>query len=148
MAPPRTFKTAFLADVILRYRGPVIATTKADLFKLTSAVRSFLVHGEAQLAERWGEHGRQVVLDTSSVKVFLPGITDTTTLQAASTLCGLEALGEDVRGDPGDLAGQVIEPLRPAEQRLDHQRRPPVTDPGQRPASGDEPLSCSAMSGS
>jgi hypothetical protein len=28
------------------------------------------------------------VLDTSSVKVFLPGITDTTTLEAASTLCG------------------------------------------------------------
>jgi hypothetical protein len=28
------------------------------------------------------------VLDTSSVKVFLPGITDVTTLQAASTLCG------------------------------------------------------------
>jgi hypothetical protein len=25
MAPPRTFKTAFLADVILRYPGPVIA---------------------------------------------------------------------------------------------------------------------------
>ena len=47
-----------------------------------------LVHGEAQLAGRWGEHGRQVVLDTSSVKVFLPGITDVTTLQAASTLCG------------------------------------------------------------
>jgi len=47
-----------------------------------------VVHGEAQLAERWGEHGRQIVLDTSSVKVFLPGITDVTTLQAASTLCG------------------------------------------------------------
>ncbi len=47
-----------------------------------------VVHGEAQLAGRWGEHGRQVVLDTSSVKVFLPGITDTTTLQTASTLCG------------------------------------------------------------
>ena len=46
------------------------------------------MHGEAQLAERWGEHGRQIVLDTSSVKVFLPGITDTTTLQAAATLCG------------------------------------------------------------
>ena len=29
-----------------------------------------------------------MVLDTSSVKVFLPGITDVTTLQAASTLCG------------------------------------------------------------
>ena len=47
-----------------------------------------VVHGEAQLAGRWDDHGRQVVLDTSSVKVFLPGITDTTTLQAASTLCG------------------------------------------------------------
>jgi len=46
------------------------------------------VHGEAQLAGRWGDYGRQVVLDTSSVKVFLPGITDVTTLQAASTLCG------------------------------------------------------------
>jgi type IV secretion system protein VirD4 len=47
-----------------------------------------VVHGEAQLAERWGDHGRQIVLDTSSVKAFLPGITDTTTLQTASTLCG------------------------------------------------------------
>jgi type IV secretion system protein VirD4 len=47
-----------------------------------------VVHGEAQLADRWGDHGRQVVLDTSSVKVFLPGITDPTTLQTASTLCG------------------------------------------------------------
>jgi type IV secretion system protein VirD4 len=47
-----------------------------------------VVHGEAQLASRWEDHGRQVVLDTSSVKVFLPGITDVSTLQAASTLCG------------------------------------------------------------
>ena len=43
MAPPRTFKTAFLADVILRYPGPVIATsTKPDLYALTSAVRAQL----------------------------------------------------------------------------------------------------------
>jgi hypothetical protein len=47
-----------------------------------------VVHGEAQLAGRWGDQGRQVVLDTSSVKVFLPGITDTTTLDAAAKLCG------------------------------------------------------------
>ena len=47
-----------------------------------------VVHGEAQLAERWGDHGRQIVLDTSSVKIFLPGITDVSTLQAASTLYG------------------------------------------------------------
>ena len=32
MAPPRTFKTAFLADVILGYPGPVIATpTKSNV---------------------------------------------------------------------------------------------------------------------
>jgi len=47
-----------------------------------------VAHGEAQLATRWDDHGRQVIWDTSSVKVFLPGITDTTTLQAASLLCG------------------------------------------------------------
>ena len=46
------------------------------------------MHGEAQLTGRWGDHGRQVVLDTSSVKMFLPGITDVTTLDAAAKLCG------------------------------------------------------------
>jgi type IV secretion system protein VirD4 len=56
-----------------------------------------VAHGEAQLAGRWGEHGRQVVLDTSSVKVFLPGITDTKTLDAASKLCGQAAFTERVR---------------------------------------------------
>ena len=47
-----------------------------------------VVHGEAQLAERWGDYGRQIVMDTCSVKLFLPGITATGTLEAASTLCG------------------------------------------------------------
>jgi type IV secretory pathway TraG/TraD family ATPase VirD4 len=50
-----------------------------------------VAHGEAQLASRWGDHGRQVVMDTSNVKVFLPGITDTSTLDAASKLCGQAA---------------------------------------------------------
>jgi type IV secretory pathway TraG/TraD family ATPase VirD4 len=53
-----------------------------------------VAHGEAQLAGRWDEHGKQVVLDTSSVKVFLPGITDITTLDAASKLCGQAAFTE------------------------------------------------------
>src|SRR5579862_8005281 len=43
MAPPRTFKTAFLADVILRSPGPVLATTtKADVFALTAPARAQL----------------------------------------------------------------------------------------------------------
>ena len=41
MAPPRTYKTAFLADVIIEYPGPVLATTtKPDIYALTSAVRA------------------------------------------------------------------------------------------------------------
>lgn len=40
MAPPRTFKTALLADIILRYPGAVVSTTtKADVFALTSGAR-------------------------------------------------------------------------------------------------------------
>jgi type IV secretory pathway TraG/TraD family ATPase VirD4 len=53
-----------------------------------------VAHGEAQLAGRWGEHGKQVVLDTCSVKVLLPGITDTATLETASQLCGQAAFRE------------------------------------------------------
>ena len=67
-----------------------------------------VVHGEAQLAERWGDYGRQIVLDTSSVKVFLPGITDTTTLQAASTLCG-QAMWK-VRGQDHTTIHEVATP--------------------------------------
>jgi type IV secretion system protein VirD4 len=60
MAPPRTYKTAFLADVILDYPGPVIATTtKADLYHLTSAVRA--------------EHGRVHVFNPQ----YIGGVTST-----------------------------------------------------------------------
>jgi type IV secretion system protein VirD4 len=41
MAPPRTYKTALLASVVLHYPGPVISTTtKADVFALTSGIRA------------------------------------------------------------------------------------------------------------
>jgi type IV secretory pathway TraG/TraD family ATPase VirD4 len=43
MAPPRTGKTGLLARLILRYPGPVVSTTtKADVFALTSGIRSWL----------------------------------------------------------------------------------------------------------
>ena len=43
MSPPRMLKTAFLADVILRYPGPVLATsTKPDIYALTAAARDGL----------------------------------------------------------------------------------------------------------
>ena len=43
----------------------------------------------------------------------------------------LEAVGQDVRGDPRDLAEQVVEPVRPRQQCLHYQQRPPVADSGQ-----------------
>ena len=110
-----------------------------------------VVHGEAQLAGRWGDHGRQVVLDTSSVKVFLPGITDVTTLQAASTLCG-QASVEGPRPGPrhpprrrhpghDPAAARRVRPghprrlrsgHRPAAARLAQPRLPPRPPPRPR----------------
>jgi len=41
MAPPRTGKTGLLARIVLHYPGPVMSTTtKADVFELTSGIRS------------------------------------------------------------------------------------------------------------
>jgi hypothetical protein len=51
-------------------------------------------HGEAQLADRWGEHGKQTILDTSGAKIWLPGITATATLDVASKLAGDTAYTE------------------------------------------------------
>jgi type IV secretion system protein VirD4 len=51
-------------------------------------------HGEAQLAARWGEHGKQTIMDTSGVKIFMPGITATSTLDTASKLTGDTAYTE------------------------------------------------------
>ena len=41
LAPPRTYKTAFLGTAVLHYPGPVLSTTtKADVFGYTSGVRA------------------------------------------------------------------------------------------------------------
>jgi len=41
MAPPRTRKTALVAQIILHYPGPVLSTsTKHDVFQLTSGIRA------------------------------------------------------------------------------------------------------------
>jgi type IV secretion system protein VirD4 len=53
-----------------------------------------VAHGEAQLRSRWGHDGARVIMDTSGAKIWLPGISDTATLNAASTLCGSAAVRE------------------------------------------------------
>jgi type IV secretion system protein VirD4 len=51
-------------------------------------------HGLGQLRDRWGDHGAQIISDTAGCQVFLPGITDTALLKAASELCGQTAFRE------------------------------------------------------
>ncbi len=53
-----------------------------------------VAHGEAQLRTRWGRDGARVIMDTSGAKIWLPGISDPATLEAASLLCGTAAMRE------------------------------------------------------
>jgi len=67
-----------------------------------------VAHGEAQLASRWKEHGKQVILDTAGLVAFLPGISDIRTLELASKLCGQTALRE--RGQEHHTRCDVMAP--------------------------------------
>jgi hypothetical protein len=51
-------------------------------------------HGFSQLEARWRKAGAQAVMDTSNVKVLMPGLSDTQTLDRASTLAGQAAYRE------------------------------------------------------
>jgi type IV secretion system protein VirD4 len=53
-----------------------------------------VAHGEAQLRSRWGANGARIIMDTSGAKIWLPGISDTATLDAATALCGTTAMTE------------------------------------------------------
>ena len=67
-----------------------------------------VAHGEAQLRTRWQKDGAQVVLDTCGVKIWLPGISDTSTLKMASDLCGQAAFRE--RGQDHHTRHDVMTP--------------------------------------
>lgn len=66
-----------------------------------------VVHGEAQLASRWGRSGARVILDTCTVKMFLPGISDPATLDMAGRLAGKVAARE--HGQEHDTRHPVME---------------------------------------
>jgi hypothetical protein len=65
-----------------------------------------VVHGAAQLRTRWGRDGARAILDTTSVKVLLPGISDPETLETGSTLAGTMAARE--RGHEHDSRHPVM----------------------------------------
>ncbi len=51
-------------------------------------------HGIAQFASRYNDHGARAIQDCAGVMLMLPGVTDTTTLEHASKLCGQAAYTE------------------------------------------------------
>ena len=64
-----------------------------------------VVHGEAQLRERWHDNGAQVIMDTCGAKIFFPGITDPDTLAMAAKVCGQVSLKQ--KGLNGEYYSQV-----------------------------------------
>ena len=51
-------------------------------------------HGYAQLRSRWKDAGAQTIIDTSNVKIVMPGLQDAETLRHLSQLCGQAAFLE------------------------------------------------------
>jgi type IV secretion system protein VirD4 len=79
-----------------------------------------VAHGEAQLRTRWGRDGARVIMDTSGAKIWLSGISDPATLDAASALCGTAAMrehGEDRHSRHPVMTPEMIRQL-PAGRAL------------------------------
>jgi type IV secretory pathway TraG/TraD family ATPase VirD4 len=74
-----------------------------------------VVHGEAQLRERWGDNGAQVIMDTCGAKMFFPGITDPATLDMAAKVCGQVSLKQ--KGLTGEDYWSQVDIIDPAMAR-------------------------------
>jgi type IV secretory pathway TraG/TraD family ATPase VirD4 len=74
-----------------------------------------VVHGEAQLRERWGDNAAQVIMDTCGAKMFFPGITDPATLDLAAKVCGQVSLKQ--RGLTGEDYYAQVDIIDPAMAR-------------------------------
>src|SRR5262249_39501806 len=65
-----------------------------------------VVHGTSQLEDRWGKPGGATIWATCGTKLLLPGISDDTTLETVSKLCGSVTTGEP----PHDRVVRVVPP--------------------------------------
>ena len=96
-----------------------------------------VVHGAAQLRARWGRDGARAILDTASVKVFLPGISDPETLELGSTLSDTMAARRTRPRPripaPGNDRGHDQPPARPPRRHRVRVHPPRRADPGDRP---------------
>ncbi|MGH3401500.1 MAG: type IV secretory system conjugative DNA transfer family protein [Streptosporangiaceae bacterium] len=65
-----------------------------------------VVHGYASLAERYGEHGAQTVMNTSGCKIWLGGSAEVKTLEMITKLCGQMAQRE--RGQDHHVRHDIV----------------------------------------
>jgi type IV secretory pathway TraG/TraD family ATPase VirD4 len=65
-------------------------------------------HGRAQLVSRWKEAGAQTVMDTTNVRILMPGLADADVLDQASRLAGQAAYRE--HGHEGWSRHPVLSP--------------------------------------
>lgn len=125
-------------------------------------------HGLAQLRDRWRDTGAQTVIDTSNVKVVMPGLADADTISALSRLCGQVAWGRErggwrgwhdvlsvdmirrlphgfpllVRGSHAPVIVAIAKGWRHRDYRRLRRRGPHVVVRAEQP---DEPLATSAL---
>jgi len=81
-----------------------------------------VVHGEAQLRQRWGDNGAQTIWDTSDVKLLLPGITDDKTLERASKVLGKVSLQSPQRKGQEHKYTSEYDVIEPGMIRALHDR--------------------------
>jgi type IV secretory pathway TraG/TraD family ATPase VirD4 len=75
-----------------------------------------VVHGEAQLRERWGDNAAQVIMDTCGAKMLFPGITDPATLDMAAKVCGQVSLKQrGLTGEDYYTQADIIDPAMARE---------------------------------
>ncbi len=64
---------------------------------------AYTCHGEAQLVQRWKTAGAQTVLNTTNVRVIVPGLADADTLSSLSKLLGQHGLRDGERNVQADV---------------------------------------------
>lgn len=86
-------------------------------------------HGIAQMEERWGKTGAQIILDTSSSTVMLPGTRDPATLEMLSKLCGkvdFRVNGQEHMSEHDVLSPEMIRQLPPNRALIIRRANAPV----------------------
>ena len=104
LAAPKQIKLSRLSPPLGFFLDEATQIAPVPIDQWIPAVRGIgieifvVVHGVAQLRKRYGKDGAQIILDTSAVKMVMPGVTDDELLNAISTMCGPVYYGNNDQG--------------------------------------------------